>query len=282
MLGLSMVLNGWAMWKLRVWNPSGEPIVQRDVAETEGVAKDRSRAHAAPGRVREVWANPILWREIATRAYGRRPYLVKIAYFLVLALVCYYAFRPGPKRDWEAARGLVPVAIISLLLVTAQAVTAVTSERDMGSLDLLLVTDLSPREFIFGKLLGILYNTKEYLLPPFILAGIYAWKGLLAHPARNHADLLNWMNVQSFACLVGAMTILLAFTIVFGLHVALRMRQEPHGHCQCARHRLLPVGRHADLHLPDSHQRPLRVSMAQLFGVHFYGRGRPVVGAERR
>ena len=45
-----------------------------------------------------MWANPILLREIATRAYGRRPYLVKIAYFLVLALVCYYAFSPGHRR----------------------------------------------------------------------------------------------------------------------------------------------------------------------------------------
>ncbi len=221
MLGLSVLLNGWAMWKLRVWNPSGEPIMQREAVEAEGVEKDRSGAHAAPGRVRQVWANPILWREVATRAYGRKPYMVKVAYFLVLALICYYAFS-GPKRDWEAARGLVPIAIISLLLVTAQAVTAVTSERDTGSLDLLLVTDLSPREFIFGKLLGIVYNTKEYLLPSLILAGVYAWKGWLAHPARGHEDLLGWMNLQAFVCLILGMVILLAFTMVLGLHVALR------------------------------------------------------------
>ena len=55
--------------------------------------------------------------------------------------------------------------------------TAITSERDGRALDLLLVTDLSPKEFIFGKLGGILYNTKEFLLPPLILAAVYAALG---------------------------------------------------------------------------------------------------------
>ena len=27
------LLNGIAIWKLRVWNPSGEPIMQRDAVE---------------------------------------------------------------------------------------------------------------------------------------------------------------------------------------------------------------------------------------------------------
>ena len=38
--------------------------------------------------------------------------------------------------------------------------TALTSERDTGALDLLLVTELSPSEFIYGKLYGILYNSQ--------------------------------------------------------------------------------------------------------------------------
>src|SRR5262249_59805606 len=104
--------------------------------------KDRLKAHAAPGAVRQVWENPILWREMRTRAYGRRPLLVKTAYFIVLGLICYYALAPvwgAPDRpQFVAALGLVPVAIISLLLVAAQSVTAITSERDTGALHLLL------------------------------------------------------------------------------------------------------------------------------------------------
>ena len=57
----------------------------------EELKKFRAKAHAAPGTVRQVWANPILWREIRTLAYGRRPLLVKLAFGVVLALILYFA-----------------------------------------------------------------------------------------------------------------------------------------------------------------------------------------------
>ena len=69
---------------------------------------------------------------------------------------------------------LIPLFILSLLLVNAQAVTAVTNERDRGALDLLLVTDLTAKEFVFGKLGGVLYNAKEMVLLPMLLCG-YLW-----------------------------------------------------------------------------------------------------------
>lgn len=222
MLALSVLLNLLGMYKLRVWNPSGEPIMQRDSDTQAQEEVDRAKAHAAPGKARPVWANPVLWREIRTRAYGRRPLLVKLAYFIVLGLVCYAALGVTERRDWMAAQGLVPVGILTLLLISAQSVTSITSERDIGALDLLLVTDLSPREFIFGKVLGILWNTKEYLLPPLILAGIYAYRGMLATAPRNHPDLILGRNLEAFGFIGLGLLVLMAFTLVLGLHVALR------------------------------------------------------------
>ena len=72
--------------------------------------------------------------------------------------------------------GLIPIglAILSLILINAQGVTALTSERDTGALDLLLVTELSPKEFIYGKLYGVLYNSKEMIVLP-ILTAIAMW-----------------------------------------------------------------------------------------------------------
>src|SRR5262249_43868478 len=87
---LAILLNGWGIWRLRVWNPSGEPLMQREVVGEKAAVEPDERVHAAPGKARPVWANPILWREIATRAYGRRPLVVKTAYLVVLGLVCYY------------------------------------------------------------------------------------------------------------------------------------------------------------------------------------------------
>jgi hypothetical protein len=230
LLGLSAVLLGWGVWKLRRWNPSGEPVMQREAPEEtdENVADEKARAaaHAAPGALRPVGANPILWREIYTRAYGRRPLLIKAAYLVVLALICYPALAPlaaGRGSGWLAASGLLPVSVLSLLLVAAQASTAITTERDTGALDLLLVTDLSAKEFIFGKLGGILYNTKEFLLPPLLLAGVYGYYGCLATPPARHPELAPGMNATAFVCAVGVLLVLLAFSMVLGVHVALRV-----------------------------------------------------------
>jgi hypothetical protein len=228
MVVLSALLNGWGILRLRVWNPSGEPIMQREApTEAEAEEKDRAKAHAAPGVVRQVWANPILWREMRTRAYGRRPMMVKIAYALVLVLIGYYALAPvftaGERSVLAAVTGLVPIGILSMLLVSAQAVTAITSERDTGALDLLLVTDLTPKEFIFGKLLGILYNTKEYLLPPFVLAVFYAWFHMLARPPRNHPGDIGSMNAVALGALIVGLLVLLGFVLVLGVHIALRI-----------------------------------------------------------
>jgi drug/metabolite transporter (DMT)-like permease len=84
------------------------------------------------------------------------------------------------------------------------------------------VTDLTPKEFIFGKLGGIIYNTKEYLLPPLILGGVYAWYGCMASPPGNHPEMGAAMNVSSFLFFVFDALVLLAFAMVLGIHVALR------------------------------------------------------------
>ena len=81
MLGLSVILNGIGIWRLRVWNPGGEPIMQREVIGATAAEPDR--IHAAPGKARPVWANPVLWREIATRLRASA-LVVKAAYFVLL------------------------------------------------------------------------------------------------------------------------------------------------------------------------------------------------------
>jgi len=231
-----VLLNGLGMARLRKWNPSGEPIMQREgpsAADPEStltpdqLKEFRAQAHAAPGEVRQVWTNPILWREIRTLAYGRRPLLVKFAFGVVLALVLYFAINTATQSSrpaFAAAYGLVPLMVISMLLVAAQAVTAVTSERDGGTLDVLLVTDVSPREFVFGKLLGVIYNTKEYLIPPLLLAIYYGITGLLTRTARD-ADFVETfgLNFLPMLTLVGGIVVLFAFVLALGLHVSLRV-----------------------------------------------------------
>ncbi len=234
MLGFCTLLNAFGTWKLRAWNPSGEPIMQREkVADpeadltTEQLQDFRAKAHAAPGAVRTVWSNPIVWREIGTYAYGRRPLLVKFAYLVVLAFIVYSSvsliYSPNGRPPFAAAYGLVPAMVLSMLLVAAQAVTSVTGERDGGTLDVLLVTDVSPQEFVFGKLLGVLYNTKEYLIPPLLLAVYFALEGLYTRtPANLGATDRLLANLGPLASVLVGMVVLFAFVMALGLHVSLR------------------------------------------------------------
>ena len=235
MLGICVLLNAVGIWGLRRWNPSGEPIMQREGPSADPEAnltpmelRDvRAHAHAAPGAVRQVWANPILWREIRTLAYGRRPLLVKAAYAVVLALILFFAIslvaQPGGKPTFAAAYGLVPLTIISLLLVAAQAVTSITSERDGGALDVLLVTDVSPREFVFGKLLGILWNTKEYIVPPLLLVLYYAVRGAFTSITTDDWAGKLAFNFTPMLTVLGGVLLLFAFVLALGLHVSLRI-----------------------------------------------------------
>jgi hypothetical protein len=236
MLVLCAVANGIGMIKLRRWNPSGEPIMQREGPEVdpeadmnpEQLKEFRSKAHAAPGQQREVWPNPVLWREIKTYAYGRRPVLIKLAFGIVTALILYFALSllhgSVQRPTFVSAYGIVPLAIISMLLIAAQSVTSITSERDGGALDVLLVTDISPKEFVYGKILGVVWNTKEYIIPPLLVAIYYAVQGALAKTAPEASGWQQFAsNFAPLFTIITGLLLLFGFVLALGLHVALRV-----------------------------------------------------------
>ena len=139
---------------------------------------------AAPGKVRDVWDNPIIWREICTKAYGRRGLIIRLVYLLLFAMSAaalhgLFAANAAPTLS-QIAGPLLPLLILSMTLVNAQAVTSLTSERDGGTFTLLLVSDISPKEFVWGKLGGTFFNMKEIVILPLLLCGYVAWLGALS------------------------------------------------------------------------------------------------------
>ncbi|HEU5118006.1 MAG TPA: hypothetical protein VFT74_15385, partial [Isosphaeraceae bacterium] len=149
------------------------------------VPRRTHRRVAPPARpYRRPWNNPVLWRELKTRAYGTKPLIIKAVYLLIagLGIAGFHSLAEGVANPMGTSLAMIPiaVAVLSLILVNAQGVTALTSERDSGALDLLLVTELSPREFIFGKLYGALYNTKEMVLLPILWTLYLAATGLIS------------------------------------------------------------------------------------------------------
>ncbi len=82
----------------------------------------------SPSSTRRVWDNPIIWREIRTWAYGRRILIVRLAYLVLFALAAAgLCLKVG---GGETDLILVGVTLLSMVLVNAQAVTSLTSERD--------------------------------------------------------------------------------------------------------------------------------------------------------
>ena len=164
------------------------------------------RITAAPKPYRKAWSNPILWRELMTRAYGRRPLIIKACYLLLYALGAgfFLSLGQGLENPLGTGLALIPVglAILSLVLINAQGVTSLTSERDSGALDLLLVTELSPGDFIYGKLYGVLYNAKEMVLLPILSAVWLWWTGKLVGENLIFF-LIDYLLLCHFAAMLG-------------------------------------------------------------------------------
>ena len=206
--GVTLLLNGVGIWRLRRWNPSQE-------AGRAVQAEDDDRQEATPPQTvkpreavksREVWDNPIIWREVCTWAYGRKMLIVRLAYLLLfagaMAAIYSMANQPGGLAHSNAAVVVVPFLVLSLVLINAQAITALTSERDARALDLLLVTDLTPKEFIYGKLGGIFYNTKEMLVLPLVLCGCL-WLGEAISLESLVYISIGWLVLALFAAMLG-------------------------------------------------------------------------------
>lgn len=215
MLLIAVLLSVLSIAKLRIWNPSRErrPVAAeteespKDAVALAGV-NAVSVADATGGAVtatsaveqvrevkswrsrapRRVWNNPVLWREMRTWAYGRKVMLIRVAYLafaVLVALGIRQSIITGVASTQSTYQDelvpltvslLAPFLVLSLIVINALAVNSITNERDGGALDLLLVTEITPASFLFGKIVGVLYVTKEMVIAPMLLCG-YLWYG---------------------------------------------------------------------------------------------------------
>lgn len=196
MLLIAIALTLVSINMLRVWNPSRErratnpeseeapPVpVAGAMDQANGQRIVKSWKSRAP---RRVWNNPVLWREMRTWAYGRKVMLIRLAY-LAFGLLVAFGLRQSilsgaALQETSFTEELVPTSVsliapffvLSLIVINALAVNSITNERDGGALDLLLVTEITPPSFLFGKIIGVLYVTKEMVLAPLLMC-LYMW-----------------------------------------------------------------------------------------------------------
>ncbi|MEX2287645.1 MAG: ABC transporter permease subunit [Planctomycetaceae bacterium] len=206
MLGLAVVIIAVAIARVRVWNPS------RSVY-TAALKQMAQEGETRKAKSRDIWRNPVIWREICTRAYGRRIFVIKLAYAAVAFAGAYSLWdATGTQRLIMGMVGpvgfaFVGLSLVSLILINAQAVTALTSERDGKTLELFLMTDVTAKEFIFGKLGGILFNTKELILIPLVLLIFFAYR--------------QSVSGEDLSYVIIGFLILVAFAAMLGLHAGL-------------------------------------------------------------
>jgi len=222
---IAALLNGIAIAMVRVWNPSRETapmppeddvLRQKNIFDVADAQKQNSSGATAglsssAARTREVWDNPIIWRELRTWAYGGKLLVIRLAYLLLFALAAgslYWMAQQGRlAAASHVAVALAPLMLLSLILVNAQAVTSLTSERDARALDLLLVTDLTPKEIVFGKLGGVFYNTKEMIVLPLLLCA--------------YLRLSNTVSLENAVFLMLGLAVLYCFVAVLGIHAGI-------------------------------------------------------------
>ncbi len=213
-------LTSLTIARLRIWNPSQEvhqsqrlqDAVERSLQETQNLP-------AAPREHRPVWDHAVLWREMRTRAYGRRMIWIKLSYVLLSLIVAFAAWEPPPADGRESlilgmvtapAFSVLGVALVSLLLANAQAVTSVTTERDGKTLEILLVTDLRPSEFMLGKIAGALWNAREMLVMPLLIVSAMSAGGIV--PA---------LSAENTVYVSVGFLVLMLFAIALGLHAGI-------------------------------------------------------------
>lgn len=199
LVALGLALSLATIWQVRIWNPS------RTLGEA--ATKDENVAGVVrPPRL--VWNSPVIWREMKTKAYGRKVIFIKLAYLVVAAFAIYSVLMSpadgGLVLGMISASGaaFVGLSLLTMMLVNAQAVTSLTSERDAGTLELLLVTDVTAKEFILGKLGGVLYNSKELILTPLLFMAWYAAQGAMTAENFSYVS-LGFLTLVLFAAMLG-------------------------------------------------------------------------------
>ncbi len=177
-------------------------------------------------RARTVWNNPVAWREAATRAgfSGRGiarwvTILVGTAAAVVL-LVFYHRGDLSVEETRRVLMGLVIVEFsVSLLVATNTSAAAVTKERESQTLDLLLVTPITSRYYIWGKLRGLVSFMLPFAAVPtitIVLVVLYD----LAFTLKSGGE---WVVFpENIIAMPLLLTALLAWACMLGLQLSLK------------------------------------------------------------
>ena len=208
---LSFVLIVLSMFFVRRGAKSGETTFLSNFF-------DRFRRQASGERThtpRNVWANPVAWREATARASsGAMVRWAIILGGLIGSSVLLLSYLDGglPSGDipvWLAGLTAVQVAV-ALLIATNTAATSMTKEKESKTMDLLLTTPLTSKYILWGKLRGLVSFAAPLLAGPILVLLVFATIALF----RNETPPVVWIETglelgtllvvyTALACVIG-------------------------------------------------------------------------------
>lgn len=191
---------------------------------------------------RSVWSNPIAWREAAARnatigrIAARWSFIALGGLFGVGILAAFHigSLAPDDFRFVLLAATGTEIAVLTLVAIN-MASTAISREREDGTLDLVLTTPITPSMYLTGKLRGLVAYLLPMLMVPIgtlMLAGVYVLLGGLGRPdGVILSKAIGRGTVQAplvlpEALLLAPLVIIpfLAFCVMVGLHWSLKTR----------------------------------------------------------
>lgn len=191
---------------------------------------------------RAVWTNPIAWREAAARnsTLGKivaRWLFIVSGLMFGIALVAFY--HGGSLSHSEFQLALLATVWTELTVTTLVAInmaaTAVSREREDGTLDLLLTTPITPSAYLMGKLRGLIAYILPLLSVPvgtLAIAGIYVLfdgfgrvGGVMVSEAVNSGNANFPVLLPESALLAPLVCVpFMAFAVVIGLQWSLKSK----------------------------------------------------------
>lgn len=194
---------------------------------------------AVTRKPRTVWNNPVAWREAATRASAggmgvmRWLFLIGGLAFGAALLFAYAANMLTVDETRSILRALLWVELTIVLLVLCNvSASAITRERESSTLDLLLVTPITSRYYIWGKLRGLISFAAVMLAVPVGTALLFAVYSLFRPPApivvgyaSGLAMSIPLMPLEAVPELAVGMLAFCAMTVMTALTMSLKVRR---------------------------------------------------------
>lgn len=185
----------------------------------------RGDPDALTRKPRSVWKNPVAWREAKTRVSdGGLLRLAIVAGGFAGPLIVFIYYWNGSLVATSASRWLSGMLIVqlalALIIATNTAATSIAREKESNTMDMLLITPLTSRYILWGKLRGLVSFVFPLLAGPVSVLMLFGIVGLI----RGDAPPAVWIEtgVEVAALLV----VYTAIACVVGLWRSLHSRSN--------------------------------------------------------